>query len=213
VDRSIARNFMDVGIQDSKRIGSDQRIRDFADMIRTTPGSTHSVVMIGPERYNQLYNKFSNLNELLAWGHARVIENLLEVRPECPRALSDQFGNPRLIQRALMERGKGIELQQRTKAESDLAVAAASILAREKFIDWLRNAKSAYGRELPRGVSAGVKAVAHELVAAHGGEILQRVAKTHFKTAHEIAPEHYEAPSEKPFRRFVRRKKPDGATE
>ena len=120
---------MEAGIQDSKRIGSDQRIRDFADMIRKTPGATQSVVMIGPERYNQLYNRFKNLNELLAWGHARVIENLLEARPDCPRALSDQFANPRLIQKALMEKGKGIELQQRTKAESDLAVAAGSRLA------------------------------------------------------------------------------------
>jgi ribonuclease HIII len=193
VDREIAYTFMDAGIQDSKRIGSDQRIRDFADLIRRTRGATQSVVLIGPEKYNQLYRKFTNLNELLAWGHARVIENLLEVRPDCPRALSDQFGNPRLIKRALLERGKGIELQQRTKAESDLAVAAASILAREKFIDWLRNAKRSFGRELPRGVSAGVKATAHELVASQGAEILAKVAKTHFKTAHEIAPEHYAA--------------------
>ena len=208
VDREIAYTFMDAGIQDSKRIGSDQRIRDFADLIRRTPGATQSVVLIGPEKYNQLYRKFTNLNELLAWGHARVIENLLEVRPDCPRALSDQFGNPRLIKRALLERGKGIELQQRTKAESDLAVAAASILAREKFIDWLRNAKRSFGRELPRGVSAGVKATAHELVASQGAEILAKVAKTHFKTAHEIAPEHYAAQPVSAFRRFVRAKKP-----
>jgi ribonuclease HIII len=213
VDRDIARTFLEAGIQDSKRIGSDQRIRDFADLIKKTPGATHSVVLIGPERYNQLYRKFTNLNELLAWGHARVIENLLEVRPECPRALSDQFGNPRLIQRALLEKGKGIELEQRTKAESDLAVAAASILAREKFIDWLRNGQRTYGQELPRGVSAQVKAAAHALVAAHGGEILARIAKTHFRTAHEIAPDHYEKPPESTFRRFVRTKSREGTSQ
>ena len=187
-DRNIARAFMDAGIQDSKRIGSDQRIREFAGMIRHTPGALHSVVAIGPERYNQLYAKFGNLNRLLAWGHARIIENLLELRPDCPRALSDQFGNPALIKRALMEKGRGIELEQRTKAESDLAVAAASILAREKFINWLRDAKKTCGVELPRGVSAGVKGIARELVAQHGDDILHRIAKTHFKTASEVAP-------------------------
>jgi ribonuclease HIII len=152
--------------------------------------------MIGPERYNALYEKFGNLNRLLAWGHARVIENLLEARPECPRSLSDQFGNPRLIKSALLERGRAIELQQRTKAESDLAVAAASILAREKFINWLRNAAREYGCELPRGASGAVKQTARDMVAKHGAAILQQVAKTHFKTAHEIAPEHYRRPGE-----------------
>lgn len=191
VDADIARTFMEAGIQDSKRIGSDQRIREFAALIRNTRGATQSVVAIGPEKYNQLYEKFGNLNRLLAWGHARIIENLLEIRPDCPRALSDQFANPRLIKNALLEKGRGIELEQRTKAESDLAVAAASILARERFIDWLRTAKTTYGQELGRGVSAPVKASARSLVAAHGPGILLKVAKTHFKTAYEIAPEHY----------------------
>ena len=187
-DRGIARKLMDAGIQDSKRIGSDQRIRDLADIIRRTQGAVQSVIAIGPERYNQLYDKFKNLNRLLAWGHAKVIENLLERRPDCPRALSDQFANPSLIQRALMEKGRGIQLDQRTKAESDVAVAAASILAREGFIDWLADAGSRLQVKLPRGASGAVKAVAGDLVAARGPEFLSLVAKTHFKTASEVAP-------------------------
>lgn len=194
-DREITKRLMAAGIQDSKRIGSDQRIRDLADLIRETPGAIHSVVAIGPERYNELYRKFGNLNKLLAWGHARVIENLVEARPDCPRALSDQFANPTLIKRALLEKGRAIQLDQRTKAESDLAVAAASILAREKFIDWLQKKGRELHTPLPRGVSAQVKQAAHGLVAAHGAEILARVAKIHFKTASEIAPAEYPAPS------------------
>ncbi len=195
-DRGIARKLMEAGIQDSKRIGSDKRIRDLAEIIRKTQGAVHSVVAIGPERYNQMYAKFGNLNRLLAWGHARVIENLLELRPDCPRALSDQFANPALIKRALLEKGRGIQLDQRTKAESDLAVAAASILARERFIDWLRGSGKEFQKELPRGASAQVKQVGRELVAAHGPDILERVSKTHFKTASEIAPERYVRPPE-----------------
>ena len=93
-----------------------------------------------------------------------------------------------------MERGRGIVLEQRTKAESDLAVAAASILARERFIDWLRKSGSELARELPRGASAQVKAVGRELVGVRGPEILRAVAKVHFKTASEIAPDAYPAP-------------------
>jgi ribonuclease HIII len=105
--------------------------------------------------------------------------------------LSDQFANPALIKRALMTKGKGIQLEQRTKAESDLAVAAASILAREKFINWLRDARKTYGKELLRGVSGPVKELARELVKTHGAEVLPKVAKTHFKTASEVAPENF----------------------
>lgn len=186
VDRDIARAFFEAGIQDSKRIGSDQRIRDLADMIRRTPGVVFNVVEIPPAKYNPLFAKIGNLNRLLAWGHARVIENLLEARPDCPRALSDQFANPKLIERSLMEKGRGIRLEQRTKAESDLAVAAASILARERFIDWLRRAGRAHGVVLPRGASAEVKKVARQLIAAGSRELLPQLAKMHFKTAAEV---------------------------
>ncbi len=188
VDRGIARSFMDAGIQDSKRIGSDQRIRSLAAVIKKTQGAVSSVVEIGPVKYNQLFAKIGNLNRLLAWGHARVIENLLDIRSDCPRALSDQFANPKLIQTALLAKGREIELQQRTKAESDLAVAAASILARERFIDWLEKAGRSFRVVMPRGVSAQVKQVARDLVAVHGVGVLNEVAKTHFKTAAEIVP-------------------------
>lgn len=186
VDRDIARSLMEAGIEDSKRIGSDARIRALADAIRNTRGVAITAVEIPPLKYNQLYEKIGNLNRLLAWGHARAIENLLEQRPDCPRALSDQFANPALIQRALMAKGRGIQLDQRTKAESDLAVAAASIIAREKFIDWLQRTGRKHGVTLHRGVSAQVKTVARELTDRHGPEFLREVAKTHFKTAQEL---------------------------
>jgi ribonuclease HIII len=189
VDRGIAKKFMEAGIQDSKRIGSDKRIRDLAKIIKATQGAVASIVEIGPAKYNELYRKIGNLNKLLAWGHARVIENLATLRPDCPRALSDQFANPRLIERSLMQRGKTIKLEQRTKAESDLAVAAASILARERFIDWMDSTGRSYGKTMPRGASAQVKQVARELTAAHSAEVLEKIAKTHFKTASEIAPD------------------------
>ena len=195
VDRGIARKFMDAGIQDSKRIGSDAKIRQLAESIRTTQGAIHEVITIGPAKYNELYEKFGNLNSLLGWGHARVIENLLGRRSDCPRALSDKFADARVIERALGERGRGIKLEQRTKAESDLAVAAASILAREAFIDWLDKRGRALGVKLSRGVSAAVKQAAKDLVAQSGPDVLREVAKVHFRTAHEIAPESFAAPA------------------
>ena len=193
-DRIIARSFLENGIQDSKRIGSDAKIRSLAKMIRQTPGIAIEVVQIGPERYNDLYEKFGNLNSLLGWGHARVIENLLAKKPDCPRALSDKFADARVIEKALLQRGRHIQLEQRTKAESDLAVAAASILAREAFIDWLERNGKRIGHALGRGVSGSVKETAREIAEQEGPNALRRFAKIHFRTAHEIAPDHYPEP-------------------
>lgn len=205
VDRGIARTFMDAGITDSKRIGSDKKIRDLAQLIKNTQGAVHSVVEIGPAKYNEMIARNKNLNRVLAWGHARVIENLLRLRRDCPRALSDQFANPKLIENALMEHGQKIVLEQRTKAESDFAVAAASILARERFIDWLEKTGRRFGKTIPRGASALVKQAARELTAAHSPEILREIAKTHFKTASEIDPELFPLVERPPFQ--VRQKR------
>jgi ribonuclease HIII len=188
VDGPIAHALRAAGAVDSKRIGSDDRIEKIARDIRAVPGLISEVIQIGPDRYNDLYDKFGNLNRLLAWGHAKVIENLLEKVPGCPRAVSDQFANPAVLNRALQTRGKTIDLVQRTKAESDPAVAAASILARERFVLWLRQTGSSLGIPLPKGVSPLVKENARLLINQQGPEVLRRVAKMHFKTALEVCP-------------------------
>jgi ribonuclease HIII len=205
-DRGIARKLLDAGVVDSKRIGSDARIRTLADTIRKTSQGLVETVLIGPAKYNELYEKFSNLNRLLGWGHARVIENLLERKPACPRSLSDQFADARVINESLLRHARHIVVEQRPRAESDIAVAAASIIAREAFINWLERKGKELDVRLERGVSPGVKETAKKLVKASGPEALRDVAKVHFRTAHEIAPEHYTAP---PPREGWRRRAPD----
>src|SRR5713101_404992 len=194
VDRGIARKLLDAGVQDSKRIGSDARVRTLGQTIRKTAGGLTETVLIGPAKYNELYEKFGNLNSLLGWGHARVIENLLAKKPNCPRALSDQFADARVIEQSLLRHGRKIDIEQRTKAESDIAVAAASILARETFIGWLERRGKELGLRLERGVSPEVRATAKKLVEMNGAQVLREVAKVHFRTAHEIAPNAYPAP-------------------
>ena len=194
VDREIARKLLDARVVDSKRIASDARIRALTQIIRKTAGGLVETVLIGPPRYNELYEKLGNLNRLLGWGHARVIENLLEKKPDCPRSLSDQFADARVIEQSLLRHGRKIDINQRTRAESDIAVAAASILAREAFINWLERRGKQIGLRLERGVSPGVKETAKKLLQHSGPDALREVAKVHFRTAHEIAPEHYPAP-------------------
>jgi len=185
-DAESTRALIEAGAMDSKRVSSSARIRALAAAIRKTRGIREAVVLIGPERYNDLYEKFANLNELLAWGHAKVIEELLTRVPTCPRALSDQFANPRVLQRALERKGVEIELQQRTKGESDVAVAAASILAREAFVRWMEQAAGEW--ELPLALGAGppVLEAGRAFLETHGVQELRKVGKVHFKTTNQL---------------------------
>jgi ribonuclease HIII len=197
VDPGVARKFLDAGVVDSKRIGSDARIRALADTIRKSSLGLVETVLIGPAKYNELYEKFNNLNRLLGWGHARVIENLLGKKPGCPRSLSDQFADARVINASLLKHGRKIVIEQRPRAESDIAVAAASVVAREAFINWLERKSKELGFRLERGVSPSVKEAARKLVEMNGADSLREVAKVHFRTAHEIAPNDYPAPPER----------------
>jgi len=169
-------------VRDSKKI-SDGRILEMAPDIRAI--CPHSVVAIGPKKYNELYSKIKNLNRLLAWGHARALENLLDT-VSCTRAISDQFGDERLILNALQAKGRTIALEQRPKAESDIAVAAASILARAEFLIRLKRLSDEVGTTLPKGASATVELAARMVVKKHGQERLEQVAKLHFKTTQAV---------------------------
>jgi ribonuclease HIII len=145
-------------------------------------------VPVGNEAYNRLYGSFKSVNKLLAWGHARVIENLMgqrhRMKPLPVRAISDQFAsNKDVVGKALMSMGREIELVQRHKAEEDLAVAAASILARDEFVKRLAALEKKFGVTLPKGASAAVDAAAKDFVVKYGAQQLGEVAKLHFRTA------------------------------
>jgi ribonuclease HIII len=188
VNEQIVHSWKDAGIKDSKLIGSDQRIRDLSETIRKTPGCVSTVIPIGNEAYNRLYRTMRSVNSVLAWGHARAIENLMgsKDRMSVPpiKAISDQFAATKeVVSKALMSMGREIELVQRHKAEEDIAVAAASILARNEFITRLGRLEKTYGMAFPRGASAAVDAAAKEFVGKYGPDELPKVAKVHFRTA------------------------------
>lgn len=188
VNGDIVQAWQNAGIKDSKNISSDKRMAELAELIRETKGCVTSVVPVGNEAYNRLYAKMGSVNRVLAWGHARVIENLMAQRarmiPPPVRAISDQFAHDKkTVAGALMALGREIELIQRHKAEEDLAVAAASILARHEFVSRLDKLGQQFGLEFPKGASAQVDKVAKEFVARHGADKLPLVAKVHFRTA------------------------------
>jgi len=181
-NKALTRSLIDVGVTDSKKV-SDKKIQKLSHIIKNSPGIEYDIIVISPSKYNELYKSIGNLNKLLAWGHSKCIENLCTKKPDCQRALSDQFAKSSVLESSLGKMGKTINLEQRTKAEEDVAVATASILARNHFVEWMDLASKQYNIEIPKGASMKVKEAGDFLVKSHGIGVLSKIAKLHFKTA------------------------------
>jgi ribonuclease HIII len=191
VDEHLASALTDLGVRDSKKL-SDKSVRKLAADIKRLARGRYAVTRIGPERFNSLYSAMrdegKNLNTLLAWGHARSIEDLMAAGIKPRFAVVDQFADARYIEQKILAdtRESGIEILQFPKAEADIAVAAASVLARENFLDWLERESARLGVTLPKGASAQVVQAAREIVARFGEAKLAEVAKVSFKTTEKV---------------------------
>ena len=181
VDENIKKKLEAIGVKDSKQIAHSS-IKKLAENIKKIAGEkSFNIVIINPPRYNELYEKFGNLNKLLAWGHARVLENIL-TRTEAAAAISDKFGDEGLILNSLQEKGKMLNLYQFHKAEKYTAVAAASIIARDKFNDWFERMNGELNMTIPKGASAKVTEAANIIIKKYNKDYLTQLTKTHFKT-------------------------------
>jgi len=189
IDKKTEKLLANAGVQDSKLIKNDKKIIEIAKKIKDIVGKSYSVVPVGPDAYNRLYGSMENLNKLLAWGHARALENLLAKVPECQKVIADKFAHEKEIINALMKKGRSIKLIQRTKAESDLAVAAASILARAEFVQRLHKLGEDAGITLPKGAGAGVNKVIKIVVEKYGREKIASFGKIHFKSLKKVLDE------------------------
>jgi ribonuclease HIII len=183
VDEQTEDRLIALGVRDSKLL-TDNRMLVMAEEIKSW--CPHFVVPIEPKRYNELYAKVKNLNRLLAWGHAWTLENMLE-KVSCDLAVIDKFGDETYLRKILREKSRQITVVQQTHAEEDTAVAAASILARARFVRQMEQLSKQVGKTLPKGSSDPlILTVGRELVAEHGKDILNEIAKLHFKTTEVI---------------------------
>lgn len=184
VNQNITEKLYKLGVRDSKEL-SDKNILFLSSKILEVVNNNFNVIVITPATYNKLHASMKNVNKILGWAHAKVIENILQ-KINVHEAISDKFGDENLILNALQERGKKIKLSQFTKAERFTGVAAASILARSKFINWFSVIQNKYGVKLPKGASSEVIKAGRMFISEHGNASLNDVAKIHFKTTKQL---------------------------
>lgn len=171
-----------LGVKDSKSL-TDKTISKLAKEIQHH--CLYHIVKINPPKYNQIYADFKNLNRLLAWGHATTIEQLVQLSG-CQDVIIDQFADEWVVEQALKRKNLKVKLTQRHRAEEDLAVAAASILARYAFIQGLDRLSEEVGILLPKGSSKATQLAGQEVIRRWGEEKLKEICKQHFKTLDAI---------------------------
>jgi ribonuclease HIII len=180
VTRAGAAELAALGVRDSKTM-TDATAEALDRKIR----AACPFVLVGwmPEEYNQRHEGMRNVNRLLGLAHAEAIAGVLAKAPGLEAAVTDQFGDESYVADALAARGVNLTLIQRPKAdETDLAVSAASIVARAAFVRGLAKLEKAYGMPLPKGAGPDVIAAARAFIQKHGREALSGAAKIHFKT-------------------------------
>jgi ribonuclease HIII len=188
VDRKTATQLAIAGVKDSKTLG-DTKIEVVAREIRRICKDKFVVVEILPTEYNQLYSNLETenrpLNDLITGAYVGSIDELLsKVRSET--AIVDKFVDATLLLEQLQSKNRELKIVQDRRAENHIAIEAASILAKDRFISSLRKLGKQYRLDLPKGSSKAAIIIAKQLVATHGIESLGEVAKLHFKTTKEV---------------------------
>ena len=194
-DERLSDEMQKLGVKDCKQM-TDKAVLSVGSQLRQLLGPDgYAVVKLGPAAYNRLYAKMKNINRMLAWAHGTAIEELLTKRSGCTRVVVDQFApTEATIQRALKPLGRAAKVEQRHKAESDIAVAAASVIARELFIRaCLEMGKECFGEQadtqekIPLGSSdPRMRELAEQMVRKEGPVWLMNHCKAHFQTTDKV---------------------------
>lgn len=184
IDEKSTGELVKIGVKDSK-LFSDNSIKSLEKNIKSVINDNYEVVIINPEKYNQLYESFGNLNKILAWAHSKAIENLVK-KTNCTKVISDKFGNEKLISDELRKKDIEVDLFQTTKGERFTAVAAASILARAKVVDWFNYKSREVGIKIPKGGGQAVNVAAKSILAKYDDKYLMKLIKFHFKNSKNI---------------------------
>lgn len=182
VNEKTRKSLAGIGVRDSKDL-SDYQITSIADGIKKIIGNKYQIVRISPQKYNELYEQFANLNKLLNWAHSKAIDNLLD-NTSCKYVITDKFSKKELDV-VTLSKHSDVEFVQETKAEKYIGVAAASILARDNFVEWFESS-SRKKLNLPKGSSLETEKFAKQLYQKIGKEKLSEYAKLHFKTFTKI---------------------------
>jgi len=170
----VAEELLKLGVKDSKQL-SESAVKEIAEKLLKL--NRHDCIVIRTETYNKLYGRFQNLNKILSFAHASVIDSLY-LQTALEEAITDRFMKGSFIDCFL---NAPVELKEVVGAEKFAGVAAASILARYLYLEELKRLSKEAGVQLRSGSGEEAKRIFQELRAKFEREQLSRFAKLHFR--------------------------------
>ncbi len=180
-DISLKEEFAKMNVKDSKEL-NDNEILNIYKELKKKFQDRYEVVEIHPPKYNQLYKKIQNLNDILVWAHSKAINNLLE-RFIYQNIIIDKFSSEKSFEDKISF-NKRLFFEE--KAERFTGVAAASIIARARLLNWFEKKSKEIEIKIPLGASNSVNKVAKEIQEKKSKELLFDLVKLHFKNFKEM---------------------------
>lgn len=176
----------DLDVRDSKTMTDEAIIRLGEQLIEAIP---YHVLVLSPEKYNQLTGEGYNMNKIKAYLHDHAIKKMVEKHSDVQRVIVDQFTTPESYFRYLSDIQPFRKITFHTKAESiHRSVACASIIARYKFLLEMEKLSKEIDIHLPKGSGAPVDAIAKVILLKHGAHVFKNIAKINFKNMERINP-------------------------
>lgn len=178
-DQTVKENISGLNIRDSKELSSDE-IKFIASEIRKKFNDRFTIIEIHPAKYNKLYESFQNLNSILIWAHTKAIDEIRK-KYNYNTFVIDKFCNEDAIRTELIKKHNNFNLILTEKAERFKGVALASIIARDRILNWFEKKSRELKIDLPLGASAKVNDVAGHIIKKFGKKFLDDLVKLHFK--------------------------------
>jgi len=189
LDKKDREKLIRIGVCDSKKLKKDQ-INDVAKQLYHDYKDNIECLVLKPQKYNELYANFAhqgkNLNDLLAWCHSKILDNLIKRHAVIEGVFIDQFSAARKASALLKKLHPKMQTMERPDGERDLAVAAASIIARYQLVQSFQTMTRFYKLKFPMGASQGTIETGKVYITQYGIDRLNEVAKLHFKTTKEL---------------------------
>jgi len=178
-----------IGVCDSKKLKKEQ-INTVAKLLYHDFANNIECMVLKPVKYNELYARFvgqgKNLNDLLAWCHSKILDNLIKRHTVIEGVFIDRFSHTGKASALLKKLHPEMQIIERPDGERDLAVAAASIIARYQLVQSFQSMSRFYKIKFPMGAGTKVKEISAEFITQYKKERLGEVAKLHFKTTKEL---------------------------
>ena len=172
---------LNLGVRDSKKL-SDKKIKEIAPQIKDY--LTYSISEVVPEQYNQAIASKLHIKEIMAVLHNDALSKL-DVTPDF--VIMDQFAPLKTYRSYLTNKTIAYDdiLRVETKADGNyLAVAAASIIARDAFLTQIETMSDYLKMPLKQGVTAKTKEQIAQLLKMKID--LTYYGKLDFKTTEEV---------------------------